>query len=327
MLANDPNAVPQDDPNADALDPNLEPPQPQTPPEPSEVERIAIELGWTPQDKWRGDPSKWTPAADFLRGTKTVLERTKHEAKRYRSEFQTLAQRMAQLEKGQTSIQQMRAEELNEQYEQAKFNAAKEGNQELYAKLVKEQAETLAKVRPAPQQQQTPQEVDVYAEAEAMLQDPAVVRLINENPIILESDDAWNYAQTVAKEARDRGATHVQALKAVSDALQWAFPQAYASPQTPQNGNGAGQHHAQNQRRAQNGQFVPQNQQPQRRPAPPIAGAQRTSANGAPATAVDRLPADAKAFLDAKMKSGEVKDGDRWARVYLGEKVPVVGAA
>jgi len=42
--------------------------QPEADASPS-VDDLASEMGWTPQDKWRGDPDKWKPAADFLRST------------------------------------------------------------------------------------------------------------------------------------------------------------------------------------------------------------------------------------------------------------------
>lgn len=40
--------------------------------EPVTLEDLASEMGWTPQDKWRGDPDKWRPAKDFLRTTVDV---------------------------------------------------------------------------------------------------------------------------------------------------------------------------------------------------------------------------------------------------------------
>lgn len=39
---------------------------------PSEIETLAEEMGWSPKDKWRGDPDKWKPAKDFVKSTVDV---------------------------------------------------------------------------------------------------------------------------------------------------------------------------------------------------------------------------------------------------------------
>lgn len=35
-------------------------------------EDIASEMGWSPQDKWKGDPDKWKPAHEFVRSTAEI---------------------------------------------------------------------------------------------------------------------------------------------------------------------------------------------------------------------------------------------------------------
>ncbi len=46
-----------------------EPAQPELQPT---TEDLASEMGWKPQDQWKGDPDKWRPAAEFLRSTVKV---------------------------------------------------------------------------------------------------------------------------------------------------------------------------------------------------------------------------------------------------------------
>lgn len=49
--------------------------------QPISVEELATDMGWTPQDRWRGDPDKWKPAGDFVRKTvdvnRNLIERLK----------------------------------------------------------------------------------------------------------------------------------------------------------------------------------------------------------------------------------------------------------
>ncbi len=43
---------------------------------PSEIEALAAEEGWSPEDKWRGDPDKWVDARTFIRQGRTILRST-----------------------------------------------------------------------------------------------------------------------------------------------------------------------------------------------------------------------------------------------------------
>jgi len=38
------------------------------------LEEVAGEMGWTPKDKWKGDPDKWRDARAFLKATPAVLK-------------------------------------------------------------------------------------------------------------------------------------------------------------------------------------------------------------------------------------------------------------
>jgi hypothetical protein len=44
--------------------------------EPTEIEQLAAEEGWSPEDKWRGDPEKWVNARTFIRQGRTILRST-----------------------------------------------------------------------------------------------------------------------------------------------------------------------------------------------------------------------------------------------------------
>lgn len=297
----------------------------------SDLEQVALGLGWTPQDKWRGDPNKWTPAADYIATTGRVLERTKNDLKLTRRQTDELNARLARLEQGHQTQAQQRAQELFEQYEDAKFEAAQKGDTELYRKLTKEQQETLAKVRPEPApQRQTVDEAQVYQQAEAIMQDPVAVRFFEANPLALNDEAAWALMDREMTRAAASGAGAAAQFKAAEEALRYAYPDHYERPafngQIPNNQQTQAQHHSQQQPRAEDGKFTQPPQQ-QRRPAPPMAGATHVARPAAAdATAVDRLPADARAFMDTQVKAGKVKDPEVWAKAFLGEKLTFSGA-
>lgn len=44
--------------------------------QPNEIEEIALEMGWAPQDKWNGSADSWVDAKTFLKRGPTFLKRT-----------------------------------------------------------------------------------------------------------------------------------------------------------------------------------------------------------------------------------------------------------
>ena len=329
------NALDQQQPN----DPNAaevataQTSTPNDPPQLSDLERVALGLGWTPQDKWRGDPNKWTPAADYITATGKVLERTKNDLKLTRRETESLNARLARVEIGFNSQAEQQAQALFEDYENLKFEAAQKGDTELYKKLTKEQQETVAKARPqAAAQQPQVSEAAVYAQAEAIMQDPVAVRFFEANPLALQDEQAWALMDREMTRAASSGAGAAAQFRAAEEALRYAYPDQYEragfNGKIPNNTQTQQQHHSQQQPRAQDGKWTePAAQQPPRRPAPPIAGATHVARPATPnASAVDRLPADARAFMETQVAAGKVKDAEFWAKSFLGEKVSYVGA-
>jgi len=46
------------------------------------IDNVAGEMGWSPKEKWTGDPEKWTDAATFLKNTPRIVEKTKKQVER-----------------------------------------------------------------------------------------------------------------------------------------------------------------------------------------------------------------------------------------------------
>lgn len=303
------------------------------PPALTDLDRVAMGLGWTPQSEWRGDPSKWTPAADYIRNTGRVLERTKNDLKLTRKQIDEQNARLARVEQGQQSIANQRAQEVFEQYEDAKFEAAKAGDTELYRKLTKEQQDVMAKVKPTAPAPQHASEVDVYSQAEAIMSDPVAARFFEANPIALQDEQAWALMDREMTRVAASGGSPAAQFKAAEETLRYAYADAYErhafNGNIPNNTQTQQQHHSQQQPRAQDGTFAnPQQQQPPRRPAPPMNAASRVS-QPAEKTAVDRLPAEARAFLNKEIAAGRVKaeESEEWAQYFHGGPVVVRGRA
>lgn len=55
------------------------------------IEEVASELGWVPQDKFRGPTEKWKPAAQFIRDGRSIQEKSARELKEVRQTLDVVA--------------------------------------------------------------------------------------------------------------------------------------------------------------------------------------------------------------------------------------------
>lgn len=103
-------------------------------PSQEEVEAEARELGWVPQDKFRGNKEKWVPAEEFLENGKKLLpilratnDRLKQSQREDRARLDTMA---AQLQNANTAIERLN-KHWSEANKQAVANARKQLAEEL----------------------------------------------------------------------------------------------------------------------------------------------------------------------------------------------------
>lgn len=93
--------LPPDEGVADAIDaPEIEDAADadnDAPPPAPTVEDLASEMGWRPQEEWRGDPDKWKPAHDFMRATVDVNRKVTNRLKGVEEQLSTMARTSATL--------------------------------------------------------------------------------------------------------------------------------------------------------------------------------------------------------------------------------------
>lgn len=61
------------------------------------VEQEALDMGWIPQDKFRGDPAKWTDAATFVKRGKELLPILRAREQKLTSDLGTMKAQMAEM--------------------------------------------------------------------------------------------------------------------------------------------------------------------------------------------------------------------------------------
>ena len=67
--------------------------------EPTEAEKKAAELGWSPKEQWRGDPGKWVDAETYLDRSEQVLPLLKKDRERLFGTVEELRQQLKDFQK------------------------------------------------------------------------------------------------------------------------------------------------------------------------------------------------------------------------------------
>jgi len=86
------------------------------------VEEKALEMGWSPKEKWRGDPEKWVDAADFVKRGEEILPILRHNNQQLlatqgqlKKELQDEKERREAIEKQLKELADFQAEEVARQ--------------------------------------------------------------------------------------------------------------------------------------------------------------------------------------------------------------------
>jgi len=116
----------------------------------AEVEAEAREMGWVPQDEWKGPADKWRPADEFVERGKTILpivrsqlQKEREERAKDRKEFED---RMARYERMSAKALDRQREKLEAEFKERRMRAVELGDVEGFKSVEKEEAEALAEL-------------------------------------------------------------------------------------------------------------------------------------------------------------------------------------
>lgn len=178
------------------------------------VEALAVEIGWTPKDKFSGDPEKWKPAAEFIREGRNIQRNYSAENRELKSQIDTIARTTAQI--AAENIERKRAE-LVEQFNQRVEDGDPTGAHKISVEL--NRLETQAQ----PQRQAPPAEVQDW---------------VGRNSWYGKDTAATARAQQICDELAVRNVPMVEQLRAVDRALKVEYPE-YFNGQPQANGRTA----------------------------------------------------------------------------------------
>lgn len=173
---------------ADAPDTGADPPEAANDPQ-SLLDGVASEMGWSPKDKWKGDPDKWRDSTAYLKATPQVLKSMKEQLER---SARVASQTIERNQREAVADAERRIEA-----------AAAAGN----AEAVKQATQDLKEASRAP--------------------DPQVSDWAAKNPWYLTHKKATTLAIEAAQEVADTGGTVAAQLAAGEAEVQKRFPELF----------------------------------------------------------------------------------------------------
>lgn len=117
--------------------------------DPPSVEEVAASIGWTPKDKFRGDPEKWKPADQFIVDGRKAERNMKRELDGLRSTLDTVSKTSAAIMQDKLREQ---AEALASRYEAA----VERGDMKEAASALRQHDAVMAKSQDSPATRQPP---------------------------------------------------------------------------------------------------------------------------------------------------------------------------
>jgi hypothetical protein len=192
-----------------------------------EVEKRAEMMGWVPQERFKGDPSRWRPANEFVQRAEEMMPIMKAQMRTYETTIESLKgelksskDTMKKLVKMTDNISQREYEKAKQELITKQMNAVKEGDSETWAKLEQEK-DKLEKPEEIKLEEQdtTPDE-----------NNPVFKEWHGSNDWYLKDNEATLYANAMAQKIQDPSIPYDEWLKKVENAVKKAFPHKFDNP-------------------------------------------------------------------------------------------------
>lgn len=171
----------------------------QAAPAPPTLEDLAGEMGWSPQDKWKGNPEKWKPAHEFMRATVDVNHKLGNRLKGLEDQIGNMARTSAAMT--ERALAKQREELLSRRDE-----AWETGDKETFERAERE----LRELPSTPQVQQVPQETQDF--------------LTRHESWWNKDQEATQFAVRRAEELAAQGLSPARQVAAVEREMKGLFP-------------------------------------------------------------------------------------------------------
>jgi len=186
------------------------------------LEAEARKMGWTPKEDFKGDPSKWRPADEFVERGKSMLPIVQAKMRKQETEIAELKQTVKDFQDHLTKTEKNAYDKAMRDLRQERADAIAAGDAEGFDKADQRIEELKA---------------DAQAKAEKRQKaddgkDPVYEEWAGRNKAILDDPDMSEYAEFVGQSLRNKGekSTGAEFLDLVADKVKARFPEKFTNP-------------------------------------------------------------------------------------------------
>ncbi len=249
-------------------------------------EAVAAARGWKPKDEFRGDPSTWVPAKDFLDRNASLQADVRELKTRLEERERSYMDKLSRIERVTEKVVRQTREDALRQIEAAKRTAVELSDTGEYDRLAQEEIKLYDRFReedkalaaqPAKQEtQETQQPVTLL---------PETAQWIQSNPWFTTNKALNQVALGLYEEASERYTSEGDKLKFVDERLAHIYPDRFADKAKK-----------------------PSSQMPSLEGGSRMPGGQKQTAN---------LPPEARQAAERFIKKGIIKNVDEYAKMYF----------
>lgn len=204
--------------------------EPQQPPQPDpDTEKRAKLMGWVPKESFRGDPSKWRPADEFVSRAEELMPIMKTQLRKYedtisglQTELHGTRQTVEKIVKMSEKANQMAYERAVSDLTARQMQAVASGDTQAWMALETEKAKIQ---KPEPIQVEQPRQQNVNNE-----ENPLFKTWHKDNEWYLADPVMTRYANAYAQEHQNPNIPYMTWLDAVAEAVKEAFPHKFQNP-------------------------------------------------------------------------------------------------
>jgi predicted nucleic acid-binding Zn-ribbon protein len=183
------------------------------------VEVLAEKMGWSPQDKWRGDPEQWKPADEFILASREIQDRKSSEIHHLKGDLKSLKETMEGMAANFTAqtrkaLQEQR-KRLQAEFDEAVDNGDKEGARRASTAL-----------REVDSQETKDDDQTRLLE----LWQPHAVKFESAHAEVLKDPEAEIRASELIQKLAQRGHTPEETYEIVGKSLKREFPEYFTNP-------------------------------------------------------------------------------------------------
>jgi len=169
----------------------------------SDVEQLAVEMGWKPHAEYTGTPERWKPAKDYVLAERELARSMKNTIRGLKDQVDRLA--VAGSKQTERALQRQ-ADEINARFEKAVETGDAVGARKAERDLVKLEREAVS---------------------ETMSAEEGFAR---DNPWYGKDEDASAYAVSITQREAGKGKSIADQLEAAREGVRKRFPELFDAP-------------------------------------------------------------------------------------------------